>query len=117
MQFQMLRQKFNPSIMLATVILLLSITQLQTTENLADRLAVDAVVVAGGDPSSCAPEQERQEAIEKILNSIRSNIPFTVKGCGDRIWYQITSLDMTVPLQQCPTPWQEYNENSVRACG
>ena len=103
--------------MLATVILLLSITQLQTTENLVDRLAVDVVVASGGDPNSCAPKLARQEAIEKIVNIIRNNIPFTVKGCGDGIWYQITGLDMTDPQQQCPTPWQEYNKNSIRACG
>ena len=85
-------------------------------ENLADRLAVDAVVVSGGNPSSCVAEQERQNTIEMILSGIKRNIPITANYCGDGIWYQITGLDMTDPLQQSPTPWQEYNENSVRAC-
>ena len=114
----MLQQKVNVPAMLA-IVLLLNITQLQTMENMADRLAVDAVVVSGGDPSSCVPEQERQEAIKKILNNVNSNIPITANYCGDGLWYQITSLDMTDPLQQCPTSWQEFNNESqsVRACG
>ena len=103
--------------MLAIVVLFLSVNQLQAIESLADRLAVDPLVVSGGNPSSCVSLQERQGAIEKILNGIKSNIPITAIECGDGMWYQIASFNMTDPQHQCPTAWQEYNENSVRACG
>ena len=115
----MLQQKVNMPAMLDIVLLLSIITQLQTMENLADRLAVDAVVVSGGDPNSCVAEQERQNAIEMILSGIKRNTPITANHCGNGMWYPITNLDMTDPLQQCPTPWEEFNKDdqSVRACG
>ena len=104
-------------IVLTIAVILLSIKQLETIEYSADRLAVDVIVVSGENPNSCAAMQERQETIQKILNNIKSNIPTTAIECGEGMWYQIASLNMTDPQQQCPTGWREYSESSVRACG
>ena len=106
--------------MLAITALFLSGKQLQAMENLADgvdRLAVDPLVLSGGNSSSCVPLGERQGAIKKIRNDIIRNIPITMKDCGKGMWHQIASLDMTDPQQQCPTGWSEYKNGSVRACG
>ena len=36
--------------------------------------------------------------------------------CGPGLWYQVASLNMNDPLQQCPSAWREYNTSGVRAC-
>lgn len=41
--------------------------------------------------------------------------------CGDGIWYRIAYLNMSDPLQQCPSPWREHTiintAGNVTACG
>jgi dynein heavy chain len=37
--------------------------------------------------------------------------------CGAGLWWRVAYLDMTEPLQQCPSAWREYNTSRVRACG
>ena len=41
----------------------------------------------------------------------------TQKHCGPGLWWQVASLNMSDPLQQCPSAWREYNTSGVRACG
>ena len=44
-------------------------------------------------------------------------IPRTQSHCGAGLWWRVAYLDMTEPLQQCPSAWREYNTSGVRACG
>ena len=40
--------------------------------------------------------------------------------CGGGLWKMVDNLDMSDPLQQCPSGWREYPNNgsvSVRSCG
>ena len=37
--------------------------------------------------------------------------------CGSTGWTRVAYLNMSDPLQQCPTEFRLYNENGVRACG
>ena len=37
--------------------------------------------------------------------------------CGPGLWWQVASLNMSDPSQQCPSAWREYNTSGVRACG
>ena len=36
-------------------------------------------------------------------------------NCGPGLWYRVAHLNMSDPLQQCPSVWREYDE--IRACG
>ena len=38
-------------------------------------------------------------------------------NCGPGLWWQVASLNMGDPSQQCPSAWREYNTSGVRACG
>ena len=42
---------------------------------------------------------------------------FNPSQCGVGLWWRVAYLDMTEPLQQCPSAWREYNTSRVRACG
>ena len=38
--------------------------------------------------------------------------------CGDGVWYRIAHLNMSNPLQQCPSAWREYyGAGNIRVCG
>ena len=43
--------------------------------------------------------------------------PQSQSQCGTGLWWRVAYLDMTEPLQQCPSAWREYNTSAVRACG
>jgi cell division protein FtsL len=43
--------------------------------------------------------------------------PQSQPKCGAGLWWRVAYLDMTEPLQQCPSAWREYNTSGVRACG
>ena len=38
-------------------------------------------------------------------------------SCGSTGWTKVAYLNMSDPLQQCPTEFRLYNENGMRACG
>ena len=60
----------------------------------------------------------KQASIEDIVSGaviLDSNHP-----CGGGLWKMVASLNMSDPLQQCPSGWREYPYNqsvSVRSCG
>ena len=37
--------------------------------------------------------------------------------CGPGPWYRVAYLNMSNPVEQCPSAWREYNSSGVRACG
>ena len=37
--------------------------------------------------------------------------------CGSGRWTRVAYLNMSDPLQQCPSSWRLYSTNGVRACG
>lgn len=47
-----------------------------------------------------------------ILSKVR-----TIEQCGERLWYQVLSVDMSDANSQCPDGWVEENDGGVRACG
>ena len=69
----------------------------------------------------CPSQEERENAIQNITASVQAilqngyllNSP---NSCGDGLWHKVTSLDMSDPLQQCPSAWREYNESGFRTC-
>ena len=37
--------------------------------------------------------------------------------CGPGEWHRVAYLNMSDPIQQCPSAWREYDTGGVRACG
>ena len=104
------------------VIVVFCTMQLLVVENLTAANAINAVILPGNGPGSCATADSRQDAIASIENAVNMNIAklnivSVSEKCGGGLWYSVARLDMTDPRQQCPTGWREYNQSLVRACG
>ena len=54
-----------------------------------------------------------QDVRQIIQDSLSQLIP---TQCGVGLWQQVAYLNMSDPLQQCPSNWSEYNHNGIRAC-
>ena len=87
---------------------------------------VRPVTIPGNDHETCPAQNERESAIQ-YFKSVINIIYYTLQNinfdplleyvCGSSQWYQVASLNMSDPSQQCPPAWREYNTNGVRACG
>ena len=85
------------------------------------------------EQSKVASQLDNQNDSEDIriqLTQIQNNISqlndrvndfistqFSPSQCGTGLWWRVAYLNMTEPLQQCPSAWREYNTSGVRACG
>ena len=80
--------------------------------------------------ATCSHLDNQNEDIRIQLTQIQNNISqlndrvndfilieFNPSQCGAGLWWRVAYLDMTEPLQQCPSAWREYNTSGVRACG
>ena len=54
---------------------------------------------------------------DQIYDFISTEINPSQSQCGAGLWWRVAYLNMTEPLQQCPSAWREYNTTRVRACG
>ena len=82
--------------------------------------------IATGEVGNCPSQDARDEALQNIKASIKislymayrnNNISMITSSCGPGQWYRVARLNMSDPLQQCPSAWREYNTSGVRACG
>ena len=75
----------------------------------------------GEGAAGTCPSQEKRDAVMQIIKESVRNLTMayhvTTSNCGPGWWYQVASLNMSDPSQQCPSAWREYNSGGVRACG
>ena len=75
-----------------------------------------------GVPGACPSEEVRNMARQNLSQSVRvilgtrQNSTLT-HPCGSGDWTRVAYLNMSDPLQQCPSTWRLYSANGVRACG
>ena len=75
-----------------------------------------------GPPDSCQ-SREQLTAVDTAIQSIhqtRDEILSALRPhhqCGSGLWTRVAYLNMSDPLQQCPSSWRLYSANGVRACG
>ena len=89
------------------------------TYQLAIAVNIAPVTISGDTPNSCPSQEKLERASEILMNSTRaaiSKLTSNVPQCGDGIWYQLISINMSSADSQCPYGWVEENEG-VRACG
>ena len=78
------------------------------------------VIIPQTGAQECASKEQLESARQLIsvqLLSIVLSRYHIVEQCGDGIWYQLVSVNMSDPLSQCPGDWVEENVEGVRACG
>ena len=51
------------------------------------------------------------------IYSVLSQKYFSLDKCGEGVWYNLVSINMSDPLSQCPDGWMEEDVEGVRACG
>ena len=75
-------------------------------------------IPAKGDGHTCPAADLLKESLQLIRASVISSIA-NLYECGDGLWHRVAFLNMSDPLQQCPSSWREYNdgESGARACG
>ena len=77
------------------------------------------IIKREGAVGICPSQGKKDAALENIRASVR-NLTMGYQAtinCGPGRWYQVASLNMSDPSQQCPSAWREYNASGVRACG
>ena len=71
-----------------------------------------------GTTESCSSHERRDAIFQHITASFHSILSDSFLDiCGPGEWYRVARLNMSDPLQQCPSAWREYNTSGVRACG
>ena len=79
-------------------------------------------VAIPGDPSrpQCPTEEQRANTLQVIQNDVNNHIynVMTIQTpCGVGDWERVAFINMSDPLQHCPSNWAVYVSNGIRACG
>ena len=83
-------------------------------------------VLANREYSTIAPEiippthelcPSSLQLLSDRIYSVLSQKYFSLDKCGEGVWYNLVSINMSDPLSQCPDGWMEENVEGVRACG
>ena len=100
-------------------VLLLAGVHLISAQSSFDRKYISPAIIHGdGSLNRCPSEQlrasSRQELKESVANTLQ---PPSTHPCGAGMWTRIAYLNMTDPLQSCPSAWRQSTTNGVRVCG
>lgn len=79
-----------------------------------------ALQVINDTSGTCAPQNMRDAMRQDLSQSVRNMLEYstiTLHPCGYGIWTRVAYLNMSDPIQQCPSSWRLYSANGVRACG
>ena len=82
---------------------------------LTEAVNIAAVVIDGNTANSCSSEEKLEEAIQSLRTFARAMVSIKPQ-CGEGIWHQLVSINMSSANSKCPDGWVEENEG-VRACG
>ena len=86
---------------------------------LNQNILIETVVIPGDGANSCpSPDTKstRQRFSDRVASEL-SKIYYNINECGEGVWYNLVSINMSDPLSQCPDGWVEENVEGVRACG
>ena len=87
--------------------------------NIVQLLAAQRMVplqVINGTVGTCASQHLRHLARQNLIQSV-DNIVADIPPCSLGQWTRVAYLNMSDPVQQCPSSWRLYSANGVRACG
>ena len=73
------------------------------------------------DTTTCSSSDQQEMIrveIEEDIQTILQQVVVPIEmSCGGGGWRLAAYLNMTNPLQSCPSGWREYAKNGKRACG
>ena len=96
--------------MLIIVFFMNNIVQLLTAQRMVP------LQVINGTVGTCASQHLRDLARQNLIQSV-DNIVADIPPCSLGQWTRVAYLNMSDPVQQCPSSWRLYSANGVRACG
>ena len=97
------------------------IAMIACSSQLVSPVIVDPVLVSSGELNSCPLAEDRETSLQNITNIVQSLLPNIVglinggiilPSCGEGVWFEVAHLDMSDPMQHCPSSWAENG----RAC-
>ena len=88
------------------------------------QLYLTPTTIEQADPMSCSSLEERELILRNVANTVRYLLQKIladmdrkqVPACGEGKWHLVAHVNMSDPMQQCPTTWREYSA-PARACG
>ena len=86
---------------------------------LAAALKINTTVIPTDGSETCPSQEEQRNAHLKISHDVLTALASfsLIPECGKGLWKRVAYLNMSDPLQQCPSAWRLYSSNEVRACG
>ena len=93
-----------------TIVLLMNIVQLLAAQRMVP------LQVINGTVGTCASQHLRDLARQNLIQSV-DNIIADIPQCSLGQWTRVAFLNMSDPVQQCPSSWRLYSANGVRVCG
>ena len=88
------------------------------TSALVQGLTIAPVIISGdsADANTCPSAGLTRQNLSNHLGLLTAQV-LSIEQCGEGLWYQVASLNMSKLDNQCPPSWVEENEGGVRACG
>ena len=101
--------------MAAAILLFIAALQLAA----AQELRISAEIIRTDGTETCPSQENRENALLNIRNDTWTTLAnFTIiPECGNGLWNRVAYLNMSDPLEQCPSAWRMNSTNGVRACG
>ena len=99
----------------------LSITLQFTIAIIQHQQKINAKVISGNG-SACPLQEARRAAVAEMNNDVFGilQLPGYVFSlpdqCGDGLWYRVAYLNMSDATEQCPSAWNQFASNGIRAC-
>ena len=86
---------------------------------LNQNILIETVTIPGDGANSCPSSDAMKAVRQRFSDQVESELSknFKINECGEGVWYNLVSINMTDPLSQCPDGWVEENVEGVRACG
>ena len=111
-------------VLIIAILLFLSISLVSIALSITSYSRQSEILSQLNNANSDAVQLTRCNISSNVLQAITELDPRiicsneTQKHCGPGLWWQVASLNMSDPSQQCPSAWREYNTSSgIRACG
>ena len=93
-----------------TIVFLMNIVQLLAAQRMVPLQVINGAV------GTCASQHLRDLTRQNLIQSV-DNIIADIPPCSLGQWTRVAFLNMSDPVQQCPSSWRLYSANGVRACG
>ena len=104
-------------IILLMIVLTADIVKATINSDVKETIVAPVIILGNEIGSSCPSMEQLQNAREAIGRKVMESLPQSIHQCGGGLWRQVAHLNMSDPMERCPSAWREFNSSGVRACG